>query len=172
MVMDVGQMFVNFESTGQVLITTVKYVSAIIGIVMMGMAALKFKEVGDGRMKVSTPIFYMLLSGALFSLPGMLNVASQTIFAHNALNGSVDLSMLPASATSGGAEATKVLKAVLLFIKLIGNIAFVRGLLLLKQAADGKEQTVGRGLMHILGGAMAVNIEMTYDMVSKMFMGG
>jgi intracellular multiplication protein IcmC len=55
-----------------------------------------------------------------------------------------------------------------LFVKLIGLIAAVRGFLIFKKLGEGGGQAgVGVGLTHVLGGAMAVNIETTYNLLKN-----
>ena len=82
-----------------------------------------------------------------------------------------NLSRVPAG--GGAPGVAEALKGVLLFVKLVGHIAFLRGFLILKGVAEGSQgQTVGRAITHILGGAAAINIDTTVDFLVNTFAPG
>ena len=82
-----------------------------------------------------------------------------------------ELSRVPSGGGAPGAAAA--LEGVLLFVKMIGHIAFLRGFLILKGVAEGSQnQTVGKALTHILGGAAAININATVEILANSFAPG
>lgn len=54
-------------------------------------------------------------------------------------------------------------------VQVIGLVAFFRGIIILTKACNENSQpgNVSKGLMHILGGVMAVNITGTIDLIDK-----
>jgi hypothetical protein len=70
------------------------------------------------------------------------------------------------------AQAQAAMVGVLTFIRLIGYIAFIRGWLLINQAGQGKDGTLGRGITHIFGGAAAINVQITAGILANTFAPG
>ena len=124
---------------------------------------------GGGRTKLSTPILLAVIGATLISFPIATNIATETM-ALGAATGT-ELSRVPSGGGAPGAAAA--LKGVLLFVKMIGHIAFLRGFLILKGVAEGSQnQTVGKALTHILGGAAAININATVEILANTFAPG
>ena len=54
-----------------------------------------------------------------------------------------------------------------MFVQLLGVIAFVRGLLILKSIGENKDGALGRAMTHIFGGAAAMNISWAITMLAN-----
>jgi hypothetical protein len=155
---DVAQMFANFKDSSVSLINLVRWAALPIGLVVSFQALLKFKEYseGGGRVKLSTPVFMAAIGAFLIWFPLSANIATQTL-ALGANTGTLLTAVPDAGGVPGMGAA---LEGVIMFIKLIGHIAFFRGLLMLKEVAEGNHQaSVGRALTHIGGGAAAINLQ-------------
>lgn len=169
----VDQMFANFNDASTSLIDLVVGSGFVMGIFLGIFSLMKFKEYSEsqGRMKLSTPVGLMVVSALLVALPGTINMATETL----SLGANTGKDLL--SDPSGGSGATAAfgagLKGVLLFIKLVGHIAIVRGLLVLKRMTEGQQGAgLGHALTWIFGGAFAVNINATAAMLVNTFAPG
>lgn len=163
----VDQMFANFSDSAIRIFNLVMRVSVLLGILLAGKAILSFKEYSEsgGRTALKTPITILAVSVFLFSLPTSMGVATQTL-ALGAFAGTNIMSEAPSGGGLPGADAA--IRGVLLFVKLVGIIAAVRGFLMFKKISEGNsQQGVGAALTHVLGGAMAVNIEATYTILKN-----
>lgn len=90
---------------------------------------------------------------------GVSNVTSYTGIQWSSLVGSgVDVT-----------AANNTTRALLAFIQIIGGISFLRGWLLVKTAMEGGQATVPQGITHIVGGAMAINIDLMINLLDDTF---
>jgi intracellular multiplication protein IcmC len=71
----------------------------------------------------------------------------------------------------GDASYKPVIDGVSAIIRVFGYIAFVRGLILLAKATRGNAQpgSNGKGMIHIVGGILAINIVGTIDIIKHSF---
>jgi intracellular multiplication protein IcmC len=63
---------------------------------------------------------------------------------------------------------------MVLFIQIIGLVAFIRGwMMIAKSASQGGHQQggFGKGMMHIFGGVMAINIVSTLNVINQTLFG-
>lgn len=140
----------------------------IIGGFLVLRGLLKGAKVGtDPRAAAPHSIIISLVAGAvLLSVGGMFPVMMETVFGSRSVR---DFSHIINWASFAGSgldtdKADLTVKSVLMFVEIIGAIAFIRGWLMIKNAVEGTGQvTVPQGLTHIIGGTMAINIgEMLY----------
>ncbi|MDE0173305.1 MAG: hypothetical protein OYH76_19190 [Defluviicoccus sp.] len=94
-----------------------------------------------------------LIAAGLIWLPGVLAGAGKTFFA----------GQTPGVATLGyggrGEDFGELLKALFWIVQVIGLLAFVKGLFVLRGASDGAPgATVSGAAMHLIGGLMAWHI--------------
>lgn len=166
---NIATMFANGEASWMAIMKLVGASSFVIGIIICGMALFKLKEVNDGRVTIKTPIMWTIVGAAMISLPASMATIANTVTAKGYHGTGLLSSIQDTSGIPGVAEA---LSGVLIFVQLLGHIAFVRGLFLLKDAGAGKEGTLGRGLTHLLGGAAAINIQTTVGILARTFFKG
>lgn len=166
---NISTMFANGEASFKSIMTLVGASSFVIGIIIGAMALFKLKEVNDGRATIKTPIMWTIVSAALISLPASIGTIATTLTSKGYHGTGLLSSIQDTSGLPGVAEA---LSGVLIFVQLLGHIAFVRGLFLLKDAGAGKDGTLGRGLTHLFGGAAAINIQTTVGILARTFFKG
>lgn len=167
---DVGEaigldvMMQNFTNNiSQPMTTLVSAIAIVVGLTYIFKGLSASTKIGtDPRAAAPTTIIVNLVIGALLiSVGTSLDMMVSTLFGGNVVTmkefAGINWSKMDASATTTEA-ADKTVKAILMFIQIIGMIAFVRGWLVLKKAAEGGQATVAQGLTHLIGGAMAVNI--------------
>lgn len=164
-------MFSNFAESSVKLMNLVRWMALPIGLYISGLALIRLKDYseGGGRTKLSTPIMLAGIGAVLISFPVTVNIATQTIALGDSTGNA--LSQVPSGGGAPGVAAA--LAGVLLFVKLVGHIAFFRGFLILKGVAEGSQSaSVGRALTHIFGGAAAININATIDILANTFAPG
>lgn len=165
------EMFANFGSSSVAIMNLVRWMALPVGLFISFQALLRLKEYaeGGGRVKLSTPIFMAMIGAVLIAFPITANIATQTL-ALGDLTGT-SLSQMPASGGAPGVAAA--MTGILLFVKMVGHLAFFRGFLILKNVAEGSQQaTIGRALTHIGGGAAAINIGATIAILANTFAPG
>lgn len=166
-----ASMFENFSEASEELMDLVVAVSLVGGIVVTIIGLLKFREYTEagGRMKLTVPLGLVAVGCMMVIMPGMINTATETL----SLGANTGKSLLSQGNPGGGdvpAAMAGAISGILLFVKLIGHIAFFRGLLILKGMSEGNQQaTIGRALTHLFGGAAAININLTANMLSATF---
>lgn len=169
---NLGDMFANFSEASLALMDLVVGFAFVTGIVVSVIGLIRLKEYAEqgGRVKVSAPIGLLLVGACLIALPGMIDTATETM----SLGANTGKNLLSEPGGEGmPAQMAAAIAGVLLFIKLIGHIAFFRGFLILKRLADGDQQaTVGRAVTHIFGGAAAININATAAILAATFAPG
>lgn len=168
----IDEMFANFSSSAVALMTLVRWMALPVGLFISYRALMSLKEYADSggrQVKLSTPIMLAALGAVLIAFPVATNIATETL-ALGAATGT-SLSRVPAGGGAPGVQAA--LEGIMLFVKLVGHIAFFRGFLILKGVAEGAQgQSVGRALTHIFGGAAAINIGATINILSNTFAPG
>jgi len=168
----IAQMFTNFSDATVSLMTLVLATAFILGIALSGVAVLKFKAHAENpqQVRLQVPIFLTLIGACLVALPGSIDTATETM-ALGANTGTELLSRVQDPEGMPGLGAA--LTGILLFVKLIGHLAFFRGFLILKKAAEGQQGgEIGRALTHIFGGAAAININATISILANTFAPG
>lgn len=165
-----AEMFNNFSEVSLELMDLVVGVSFVGGIIVTIIGLLKFREYSEsgGRMKISVPLGIVAVGCLMVIMPGMINTATETL----SLGANSGKSLLSQGSSGGDASAAMsgAITGILLFVKLIGHIAFFRGLLILKSVSEGAQgATMGRALTHLFGGAAAININATAAMLSATF---
>lgn len=163
----VDQMFANFSSSSIATFNLVMRVAVLLGIILAGKGVLALKDYSEsgGRTPLKTPMYLMITGIFLFSLPSTMSAATQTL----ALGGFAGTNIMSEKVPNAGLPgANAAIQGVLLFVKLVGIIAAVRGFLILKSIGEGSGQaSMGGALTFILGGAAAVNIESTYTLLKN-----
>lgn len=170
---DIGEMFANFSDASVSLMNLARGASFLLGliIVFLGLSRLKeYSESNGGRVKLMSPIMLTFVGACLVALPGSIDMTTETL----ALGSNTGTALLSEPDVGGDIPGLNAaLAGVLLFIKMVGHLAFIRGFLILKKHGDGDQNAgVGRAATHILGGAAAININATIGMLGATFAPG
>lgn len=169
---NLAEMFANFSDSSVALMNLVRAGAFVIGLVITGVGLFRLKQMSEsqGRIGFFQPVMLLLVGSCLVALPGFIDVATETM----ALGSDSGTSLLAEPTTGGGVPGmSAAIKGVLLFVKLVGTLAFVRGFLILKDVGEGKQNAgMGRALTHIFGGAAAININATIAVLGATFAPG
>ncbi len=185
---DISSMFssglTNFSVTTMInsLLSVQKLVTAcayIMGISFAVKAIYSIKALAQERSQMSThgslkePVFYFLAAAMLIYLPTSFRVFLNSIFGE----GSQILAYAPVSDNSPLStlfDENSVFSAVIaLVIQIIGVIAFIRGWVLIARSASQGQPPggTGKGLAHVFGGILAMNIVGTLQVVNNTLFG-
>lgn len=149
-----ASMAANFSASGLVLIQLVQYSAYLIGLFLVIGSIFKFVKLGeDHHMTPKVPLMMFFTGIGIFALTGTISIVSETM-----AMGSGPGDILAPTVSSLGATTGAAIQGILIFIRLVGYIAFIRGWLLLNESAQGKEGVISRGLTHIGGGVAAINL--------------
>ena len=134
------------------------------------------KVYGEGRTMMSSstnikePLVYFIVAGVLIFFPTGMGMVLNTTFGSSSI-------LAYSSIASGnnwltdifGAGQSDVAKSLVIIIHVIGIFAFIRGWVLIARAASHGQPPggTGKGLMHIFGGILAVNIVGTIHVINN-----
>ncbi len=147
--------------------TLVTAAAYVIGISFAFKALYSLKVYGELRTMMSSnasikePLTYLLVAAVFIYMPTAFGILMNTTFGQqNVLAYSQLPSAFDLSESNGGFALLKLLQ-------LIGVIAFVRGWVLLARSAGQGAQPggFGKGLMHVFGGVLLMNIVGTITVV-------
>lgn len=169
---NIGTMFANFRVSAQALITLVQTTSYVIGVALVIGSVYKLSQMSNsqGQITFKQPLFMFISGISIFALTGTVSIASQSL----AMGTGPGAILLP---TGGGINAAtgQAIQGIMIFIRLIGYIAFIRGFLLLNQygqGGQGGQGALSRALTHIAGGAAAINIQIAAKILVNTFAPG
>lgn len=137
----------NIEHLAQIL----HYFSVIVGIVMISAAIFKIKRYGEARTQMSIqhtlgPPLIMLAVGATLCSIGTVLTVFTSIFWGSGVDDNT------------GVAAYASLKPIVMFIRLLGVGAFIRGCFSLAKYHADQQGAVGRGLTYIIAGCFLMHI--------------
>ena len=156
----------------QYLLTGASY---IIGIAFLIKGVMALKQLGEQKSHMSPhhsfkePLIYFLSGSMLLYLQTAINTFNLTVFgtrsilSYNQLNGNFT------------AQLTNAGQNIVLFVQVVGLIAFIRGWIIIAKGASQSghgQGGFGKGLMHVFGGILAINIVATLNIISNTIYGG
>lgn len=168
---DLSTMFANFASSGSALIKLAYYISGIMGAFLCVSSVFKLVQVyggTGGQITVKTPIVTFLAGVALIAFTSTLNTVDATL----AMSGGGAGDVLIGGGSSGSATISAALNGVFTLIQLVGYISFIRGWLLINQYGQGKNEALGKAIIHLVGGALAINVMWTAQILANTFAPG
>ncbi len=143
------------------MITAFAYIGAIVLLINGISRLIKTAQEGPRGPTGMGTIMTFLVSGALFAYGDMAGTFADSLFGGGATTHT--MSSISSSVIADATDRQRiesVVNAVMAFILIVGMIAFVRGLFVLKAFADGHHQqhSLAQALTFIFGGALAINL--------------
>lgn len=144
----------------------------LIGCAFLFKALYSLKIYGEARTMMSSntsikePMFYLLIGALLIYFPSAFNMMMQTTFGYqNVLQYAPANSKNAAFGTLFG--GSPIGRALTIIIQVIGLVAFIRGWVLIARSASQGQPPggTGKGLIHVFGGILAINIVGTLEML-------
>lgn len=134
------------------LVTAVAYVMGMFFVIL---GIIKLKHAGEMRTMMSyehhlsIPITYIVIGSLLIYLPSSVQVGLSTFWANPT----------PYAYVRQTGEWARTFRVIYMIVQFIGVVAFIRGLVMLSHAGrHGGGQGVGKGVTHIIGGILCINI--------------
>lgn len=151
----------------------------LIGIAFAFKAIYSLKVYGEARTMMSSntsikePIIYLVVAAILIYFPTALQVMLNTTFGSSSI-----LQYAPVDSQNQALDTlfgtgSAVGQSLSIIIQVIGVIAFVRGWVLIARGASHGQPPggTGKGLMHVFGGILAMNIIGTLEMINNTIYG-
>jgi intracellular multiplication protein IcmC len=165
---DITQMLVNLQQQLGPIWQFLNALCWVLGICFVGIAIMKLKQYGQITVMMAThanlgpAMAYLLIGLGLLFIPTFMDTVSMSLWGYGMEN-------LPSYDDSAG--FSDIMIPVVQLIRVIGLFAFIRGwILLLRLGHQGSPPgTLSKGLLHMLGGIMAVNIVGTLDVLKATF---
>jgi intracellular multiplication protein IcmC len=164
--LDLSTWLYNISAQVPDLVKLVVAVGYISGFGFLIGAVMKFKKCAQSTTMMSTqegiggPLIHLMVGVALIYFAGFVQVGSVSLF------GQGSTIAYQADAASSGLFAG-MLGPIIIILRLIGYIAFMKGFYILARLGGHQAQpgTLGKGMIHIFGGILAINIESTYTVL-------
>lgn len=131
----------------------------VIGAGLSISAIMKLKKYGTRtafmsvEMSLVGPFLQFFIGVALFYMPNFIAAINVTIFTSSGVENTL-------SYTSSSVDYDSYVEPVLGVIQIIGMISFIRGWVMLSKATNPGQQpgAISKGITHVVGGILAVNI--------------
>jgi hypothetical protein len=156
-------MLTNFATAVPNLMQLVTAATYILGMFFMIASIMGMKHFGEMRTMMSQehgivgPLVEFCVGAAMIYLPSTIKSGLSTFWVSPNPYAYLD------AATD---QYTTFINACYSIIQLIGVIAFIRGLIILKNVGSGRSQdTIGKAAAHITGGVMCINMYTTIEML-------
>lgn len=149
-------MLIQFAKAIPNLMRLVTSIAFVLGFVLIIRGIIKLKHFGESRTMMSeehsimVPITYIAIGAMLIYLPSTVQVGMSTFWSEPNPYGYVEYTD----------QWGSFIRICFMVVQLIGTIAFIRGLLILSHSGGrhGQQGTFSRGLTHIIGGILCINI--------------
>ncbi len=159
-----GKLQEHIEPITKLIIAT----SYIMGFFFILSALMRLKDIGKSISASAAPdgirgsLVKLLIGIVLLYLPTTINVGVATFWGSSQI--------LKYTTDSSGTLGEAKEGAVAL-MKIIGYISFIRGLVLLNRASQSNAQpgNLGKGILHLVGGILSINIVWTLKIIQNTF---
>jgi intracellular multiplication protein IcmC len=151
----------------------------LMGCAFIFKAIYSLKIYGEAKTMMSSntslkePLSYLLVGAVFIYFPTAFEMLLQTSFGYSNV-----LQYAPVNSSNQAIDTlfgsgSAVGRPLSLIIQVIGLIAFVRGWVLIARSASQGQQPggTGKGLMHVFGGILAINIVGTLNMINNTLYG-
>lgn len=161
------QILVNIQSQLGAIQDFLNALCFVLGVVFIGVAIFKLKQYGQMTVMMSThaslgpSLAYLIVGAGLLYMPTLLDTMTVSLWGYG-------YDEIPGYTDQGGNYAD-IMVPIVALIQVIGFIAFIRGWIMLARLGGGHSQpgTLGKGLIHMLGGLLAINVVGTIEMLRE-----
>lgn len=146
------------------LVRTLTSFAYIIGTYFVILGVIEMKHFGESRGMMSQehglkkPLLYFFVGAALIYLPSSIKTGTDTLW-----GGANSLAYVP----EVGNAFSELRGNAFVILQFIGLVAFIRGLVIMTQLGGhgGQPGTFARGMTHIIGGILCINMYDTVNMI-------
>lgn len=149
----------NISGPSTFLISAFGYIAAIIFLISGIQRLTRTSQEGPRGPTGLGTIMTFIVAGALFSFGELAGAFSSSLFGSSQTSLYSNIGSNVITDASSKAQVEPIIDSVMIFVALVGFIAFMRGWFVLKAYADGQQQaSVAQGMTFLLGGTMAINL--------------
>lgn len=143
------------------------------GVILLTLGVFKFKKYGQMTVMMSSganlsePMSYFIAGLILLFFPFMLDSLLSTFWGSGYTSDSI---LAYQSGDNQGLRA--YLQPIMEVVEVVGLGAFIRGVYMLSKTGSqsgSQQNSLSKGLMHMLGGVLAININGTIDVLRNSF---
>lgn len=142
-----------------VLLTSFVYISGVLLLIVGISRMIRTAQDGPRGPAGLGTIATLFVAGALLSSGGLITAFTSTLFGDATINTFASINPAIIANAADRASIGSVIESVMIFIMIVGMIAFIRGLFVLRAFAEGNQNaTIMQSLTFLFGGALAVNL--------------
>lgn len=149
-------------------------ISYVIGVALVARGVMMYSVLGRQTMssaqrgELAGPMVHIVIGALLIYFPSTLYTSLQTVFGTTDVG---SISSLVAYSQSNTEKWQEITTVIVEYMRLIGLIAFVRGWIILSKMGHAGAQpgSIGKGLVHVIGGILLVNIVDTVNILAETF---
>lgn len=164
---DFNTMLNAMKENAEPIIRFVVATSYVMGLWFIFASILALKKIGQSSMHqqqagMAGPIVKLVVGLLLLYLPTTVDIGVATIWGYGASDSLMSYTVSEADPFGPAKEGA------IAIVRIIGYVSVVRGLIILSRAgAQGTQPgTFGKGLMHVIGGVLAINVVGTIRIIS------
>lgn len=157
-------MMTALKTNMEPVIVLTKAAGYVLGFTMVISAIMDLKKIGQSQGgaegALGGPLFRLALGVALIYYPFTISIGNAT------LTGSSSIQAYP---TGSGGQFEQAKQGAVALIQVIGYVSFIRGFITLGHSTKPGSQagTVGKGVLYVVGGILAINIVTTMQIVGN-----
>lgn len=165
-------MFKNGTATWSSVSSFVVVLFWCVGCWLAFIAIVNYKNAADGKSGIAKPIIQTVIASLMVAISRFIPILSDTL--NNKAAEFSPQSLLSDIPTTDPMGLGLAFTSVLLFVQMLGTIAVFRGFLMLWEATNkgAGSGLIGKSWTHIIGGVLAVNIQLTIATVAATFYPG
>lgn len=165
----------NLTESFDSLVHLVTGASYIIGIFLIAKGIMSLSVFGRQTMssaqrgEVSGPVVWIFVGALLMYLPTTLETGLTTVYGDADLAAAGDI--MAYAPVTAGENWEQLSNVIIKYVKLVGLIAFVRGWIILSKMGHAGAQpgSMGKGLTHVIGGILLINVVETVNILATTF---
>jgi len=159
-------MIQNFQIIGTIMMT----VCILLGIGLLVGAFFQFKRYAEVRgnfmahqIPITGPVVMLICGSALLALPTVTGVLMMSLWGYSN----------PLSYGPGVGPMGDLMRAIVIFIRILGIASLIRGIIMMSRSGVQGHQpgTISKAFIHVIGGALLINIVGTWNMIRYIFLG-
>lgn len=160
--------------------TLLKGAAYVLGLTFAFKALYSLKVYGEQRTMMSSqtsvkePLTYLFVSAVFLFLPTVMKMFLTSSFGSPNILAYAPINSSNKTMNALFGSQSEVGHSIALIIQTIGFVAFIRGWVMVARAASqggGQQTTTGKGLMHVFGGILAINVVSTLQIVNNTLYG-
>lgn len=169
---DIGTMITNLSNAFESIQALVYSLSYVIGLFffmkgLMGFRSLANQTLASAqRGEVMGPAVHIFIGCLLVYVPSTETTSLATVFGTSSISSASQL--IGYQSISAVQQWQDIADVIVKYTKLVGLIAFIRGWIILSKMGSSNAQpgSVGKGLIHVIGGVLLINIVDTFNLLA------